>query len=178
MRKLLLALCATLVGALAATATTIVPMSVEDLTHAATHVVEAQAMHSWSTWNAQHTLIYTYTTFNVTQWLKGNASSVITVKQLGGSAEGYTQHVSGVRRFQAGEQTLLFLRPSAAADGTMVVVGLMQGNFRMYQGAAGETMVSNGVAGAEAYEHGAIQSFTGTSLRLQDVEARVRRSQQ
>lgn len=175
MRKLLWAFIAVLACALSAAATTIVPMSVEDLTHAATHVVEGQAMRSWSSWNAQHTLIYTYTTFNVSRWLKGNAASVITVKQLGGSAEGYTQHVFGVRRFQSGEHALLFLRPSVAGDGTMVVVGLMQGNFREYQSASGDTMVSNGVSGAEQFDHGKIENYSGSSLRLEEVEGRVRR---
>ena len=163
--------------AIAAAATTIVPMSVEDLTHAASHVVEAHALRSWTSWTAQHTLIYTYTTFQVSRALKGAASGTITVKQAGGSADGYTQKVSGVRQFQAGEDALLFLRPSVAADGTMVVVGLIQGNFRMARTAAGETVVSNGVREASQYEHGRVATFTGTSMRLQDVEARVRSAQ-
>jgi hypothetical protein len=160
---------------LPAAATTIVPMSVEQLTQAASHIVEGQALRSWSAWNAQHTLIYTYTSFAVSRSLKGNAPAVVTVKQLGGSAGGYTQHVSGVRHFQSGEQALLFLRPSVAADGTLVVVGLMQGNYRIYENSGGESMVSNGVTGAQQYDHGQIENFSGSSLRLQDVEARVRR---
>lgn len=171
-----LVMVALLACSLVAAATTIVPMSVEDLTHAATHVVEGQALRSWSSWNPQHSLIYTYTTFTVSQSLKGNAPGVITVKQVGGSAGGYTQHVYGVRQLQAGERALLFLRPSVAADGTLVVVGLMQGTFREYHTAAGETFVNNGVTGAQRYDHGEVESFSGSSLRLQDVEARVRRS--
>jgi len=65
--------------ALVASATTIVPMSVEELTHAASHVVEAHALRSWTSWNAQHTLIYTYTTFQISHTLKGNAAAEITV---------------------------------------------------------------------------------------------------
>jgi len=72
---------------------------------------------------------------------------------------------------------LLFLRPSAAADGTLVVVGLMQGNFRMARSSAGETIVSNGVAEAHQYDHGRVETFTGSSMRLQDAEARVRSAQ-
>jgi len=166
-----------IIFAVAARATTIVPMSVEELTRASSHVVEAHALRSWTSWNAQHTLIYTYTTLQVSRTLKGNAAAEITVKQVGGSADGYTQKVSGVRQFQEGEDTLLFLRPSVAADGTLVVVGLMQGNFRMARSATGETVVSNGVAEAHQYANGHVATFTGTSLRLEDAEARVRSAQ-
>ena len=159
-------------------ATTIVPMSVEDLTRAASDVIEARALETWCSWNAQHTLIYTYTTFQVSRRLKGEAPEIVTVKQLGGSADGYTQTVSGVRQFQVGEQALLFLRPSIAADRTLVVVGLMQGHFLEYPAQDGATMVSNGVSGARKYDHGRIEDFGGSSMRLQDAEARVMRSTQ
>lgn len=177
MKRTLQSLSVVLILTLAASATTIVPMSVEELTRAASHVVEAHALRSWTSWNAQHTLIYTYTTFQVSRTLKGNAADSVTVKQVGGSADGYTQKVSGVRQFQVGEDALLFLRPSVAADGTLVVVGLMQGNFRMAQTASGETLVSNGVAEAHQYDHGRVATYTGSSMRLQDAEARVRSAQ-
>lgn len=159
-------------------ATIVVPMSVEELTRAASHVVEGRALNSWSAWNAQHTLIYTYTNFQVARSLKGAAVQTITVKQLGGSAEGYTQKVSGVRHFQAGEDALLFLRPSVAADGTLVVVGLMQGNFRMAQTASGEVVVSNGVYGAHALDQktGAISSFSGLPITLREAESRIQKA--
>ncbi len=129
-----------------AVATTIIPMSVEELARAATHIVEGEAIESRSLWNAQHTLIYTYTTIAVRNTLKGTQRQTLTVKQLGGSADGYTQKVAGLHGFQNGESALLFLRPSAAGDGTMVIVGLMQGRFHIYRGESGD-MVAN-IAGA------------------------------
>ncbi len=166
---------AVLLAAATATATTVVPMSVEELTRAASHIVEGRALNSWSAWNAQHTLIYTYTNFQVGRSLKGGAVTTITVKQLGGSAGGYTQKVSGVRHFQSGEDALLFLRPSVAADGTLVVVGLMQGNFRMARTAGGEAVVSNGVYGASSLDtrSGAISTFSGSPMTLREAESRV-----
>ena len=167
-----------LFGCIAAVATTIVPMSVEDLTRASSDVVEGRALHSWTSWNAQHTLIYTYTTFQVSRTLKGRSADVVTVKQPGGTADGYTQKVAGVRQFQEGEDALLFLRPSAAADGTQVVVGLLQGNFRIARTTAGETLVSNGVVEAQQYDHGRVQPFNGASMRLEEAEARIARAAQ
>ncbi len=177
MTRLLRAFLVVLGYAIALSATTIVPMSVEQLTRAASDVVEAHALHSWTSWNAQHTLIYTYTTFQITRSLKGKAANTFTVKQVGGTADGYTQKVAGVRQFQEGEDALLFLRPSVAADGTLVVVGLMQGNFRMSHTASGETLVSNGVSGAQQYDRGRVETFTGSSMKLEDAEARVRSAQ-
>jgi hypothetical protein len=109
--------------------------------------VEATALGSRSEWNQQHSLIYTYTTFQITRGLKGAGAQTIIVKQLGGTAGGYTQKVSGVHHAQAGEDALLFLRPSEAGDGTYAVVGLIQGNFRVLRGGDGRVVVSNGTRG-------------------------------
>jgi hypothetical protein len=159
-------------------ATTVIPMSVEELTRSASEVVEARALNSRSAWNPQHTLIYTYTTFQVTLALKGVAAQTMTVKQLGGSAEGYTQKVAGVHHAQAGEDALLFLRPSVAGDGTYVIVGMVQGNFRMFHASSGQTMVSNGITGAKAAQGGAVSEFTGSPMSLSQAEARIRRTLQ
>lgn len=167
-----------IVVAAAMHATTVVPMSIEDLTRASSDVIEAHAVRSWTTWNAQHTLIYTYTTFEVSKKLKGAASTTVTVKQVGGTADGYTQKVSGVRHFQVGEDALLFLRPSVAGDGSLVVVGLIQGNFRVMQSSSGETLVSNGVVAAQQFERGQVRTFAGTAMRLADAESRIMRSVQ
>ena len=159
-----------------ASATTVIPMSVEQLTTAATHVVEARAVRSWSAWNPQHSIIYTYTKFQVTQRLKGQAPDTIMVKQIGGSAGGYTQSIAGVRQFQDGEETLLFLRPSAANDGTQVIVGLIQGNFRVWTARDGHRMASNGVPHVNAMEGGEVRTYGGASLELGQLEARVKKA--
>lgn len=171
-----------LLGLLAGTctATTVIPMSVEDLTQAASAVVEGTAGESWSAWNPQHTLIYTYTKFQVTRSWKGAPAQTIVVKQLGGAAGGYLQHVAGVRYFQSGEPCVLFVRPSVAQDGTQVVVGLMQGNFRVYTSSKGETMVSNGMSEASAYEPGSghFSQFTGSPMSMQAMQSRVKQAVQ
>ena len=71
----------------------------------------------------------------------------------------------------------MFLRPSVAADGTMVIVGLMQGQFQIYQ-AGSETMASNGIVHGRKYDHGMIESTDRTNPRLSDIEGTVRRSNQ
>jgi hypothetical protein len=158
-------------------ATTIVPVSVERLTTESSHVVEARALSSWSQWNPQHSLIFTFTKFEVSRTLKGQAASSIVVKQIGGSAEGYTQKVAGVRLWREGEQAVLFLHPSPSGDGTLEVTGLMQGNFRMHVAPSGTT-VSNGVTGVTSYDAASQQTapYQGSGMRLEDLESRVQKA--
>ncbi len=159
-------------------ATTVIPMSVEDLTRASTHIAETRVLDTWSAWNPQHTLIYTYSHVQVVRMLKGNNTGTFVVKQLGGSAGGYTQKVAGVRQLIPGEDTLLFLRPSQVGDGTVVVVGLMQGNFRIYSASSGRVMVSNGMPAVSAVQRGRVASFTGAAMPLDQMEARIRQAMQ
>lgn len=158
-------------------ATTVIPMSVEQLTHASSNVVRARAARSWSEWNPQHTAIFTYTQFAIESQLKGTAPATLVVKQPGGIVGGTEQKVSGVRQFAGKERTVLFLRPSIAADGTMVVVGLMQGHFRVEQTAEG-AVASNGVPDVKAYNSasGTVSAFEGGRMPLRELEQRVRKA--
>lgn len=177
MRKTLIAVL--LFVAWTAQATMVRPMSVEELTSEASAVVEGQAVETWSSWNAVHSRIYTFTRVRVSKTLKGAQADTVVVKQLGGSADGYTQHVSGVRAMQTGEDALLFLRPSEARDGTMVVVGLMQGHFRYSRDTkTGSTIVNNGVLGAEEMQSNSrkVQPYRGSALTLEHLEARVKKA--
>jgi hypothetical protein len=158
-------------------ATTIVPLSVEELTQVSTNVVVAQAVYSHAEWNADKTLIFTITTFQVSESLKGQAAKTIVVRQMGGRVPNYEQKVAGVRHWQAGEKAVLFLRPSVAADGTMAVAGLMQGDFRLIQSAdqAGKSVVTNGVPGVDVYDPSkrSTGQFSGAKMTLDDLRSRV-----
>ena len=164
-------------------ATTVFPMSVERLTDISSDVVVAHAVKSWSAWNAQHTIIITYTQFAVDNRLKGNAGSTVTVKTPGGSAEGYSQHVAGVRPWSAGESSMLFLRPSQSGDG-LVVSGLIQGDFRIRRSASGMVVADNGLEGGPVSASRDVQEYNPTSksispylghrMSLNELQNRVR----
>jgi hypothetical protein len=168
---------ATLGMASALTATTVRPASVERLSQLATVVIEGHATNSWSEWNAQHTAIYTYTQFQVVRTLKGNSASTVLVRQRGGTKDGIRQVLFGVRHFQAGEDAVLFLQPAPETNGTMQVVDLMQGNFRVMHDSTGTATVSNGVPGvSELTTGGQVRSYNGTRMSLQELETRVRKA--
>ncbi len=192
MKRLIVSCSVFLVAFLAAPllrATTVIPMSVEELTTASERVMRGHAVEAWSNWNPEHTLIFTYTRFQVDENLKGVSNAVITVKQLGGSAGGYTQHVAGVHHWSAGESAVLFLRASAPQDGTFAVVGLMQGDFRVRRSASGEMVADNGMHASTAKSAtteggvsvfnpatGTVGEYTGAQLTLKELQQRVRRA--
>jgi hypothetical protein len=107
--------------------------------------------------------------------LKGHAGQEIIVKQMGGRADGFEQKVAGVRQLQGGEEAVLFVHPSQAGDGTFVITGLMQGNFRVTTENAAR-VVSNGVEGVTQVRHGqpAVEHFSGSRMPLSQLEAIVR----
>ncbi len=161
-------------------ATTVVPMSVERLTQASTRVVLGQAEDSWTEWNAQHTIIYTLTRFRVNSTLKGETVDTVIVKQMGGRVPHYEQKVAGVRQLAKGDSAVLFLHPSEANDGTEVITGLMQGNFRLLRSRAGELVVNNGVNDVKTYDptRGRVNDFSGARMTLQQLVAKVRKAAQ
>jgi hypothetical protein len=159
-------------------ATTVIPLGVESLTRMSTHVVEGKAVSSTSEWNADHTFIFTYTQFEVQKTLKGQAPNTVMVRQIGGTVDGITQKVAGVRHWSTGEEAVLFLQPSSTQDGALVVTGLMQGNFLMRHTPAGQTYVSNGMPEAFEYQAaaGEVTSYRGNTMRLEELESRIQKA--
>ena len=58
-----ISLLAMLMASLIASATTVIPMTIERITQSSTLVAEGRAIDVRSEWNAEHTIIYTYTHF-------------------------------------------------------------------------------------------------------------------
>jgi hypothetical protein len=160
---------------LGALATTIRPVTVEQLTAESSHVVEGRAVSSYAAWDGGHKAIYTYTTFEIGKVLKGQLTTrTILVKQFGGQVGNTVSRRIGVRQFAAGEEAVLFLFPGA--DGTMLVTGLMQGRFSVRHSNGGTT-VSNGVPppspATRSYQVGEpVAQEQGMSL--ESLEQRVR----
>lgn len=179
MRKHKVAILLALLVALAmvSSATTVVPMSIERLTAASEHVLEARAIQTWSQWDASHSMIFTYTRFQVLRALKGSAAQTVVVKQMGGRATGYVMKVAGVRHWRPGDEAVLFLRRSQTGDGTLVVTGLLQGNFRIERTGT-ESTVSNGASGARRFdpESKSVAPFQGKRMTLSELESQVQKA--
>jgi hypothetical protein len=117
-----LAMCA------AAASTTLARMSVGQMTHAARSIVLARCLKNSTAWDAGE--IWTFTTFEIEETWRGTPRDAqIVVRLLGGKFGGLTSTVSGVPRFVAGEEVVLFLEPTAG--GGYSIVSWMQGTFRV-----------------------------------------------
>ncbi len=135
MRVLLLAtiLVGVMVSISPAGATTMVSMSMEQLTQASSDIVQARVVNQVCEWNAPHTQIVTITTLEVSETLKGNATSTVQIRQLGGTVGNMTVSVPGDVAFRPQGEYVLFLEP---ADGSNYhVVGMTQGAYPVYQDA-------------------------------------------
>ncbi len=135
MRVLVLAI--VLVGVMMAIsparATTMVSMSMEQLTQASSDIVQAHVVTQVSAWNATHTQIVTITTLAVSQTLKGSASSTIQVRQLGGTVGNMTVFIPGDIALRPQAEYVLFLEPADSSN--YRVVGMTQGAYPVYQDA-------------------------------------------
>lgn len=179
MKRLLIAFFA---FALTAGATTLSPLPLKELTRISTHIVEAQAVSSTSSWDADHKLIFTYTRFNVAKTLKGKVAGEIIVKQLGGRVGNIEQKLSGVRGWSSGQRAVLFLVPCNDGDGSYVVSSLIQGDFRVTRTMTGEELVSNGagdgaVEAFDARSH-SVSEYRGQQMNLSELEKRIAEVQQ
>lgn len=136
-RKILIGLFVAATAAGGAAATTLVKMTLEDLGARASLVVRGRCVATRS--GAEQGEIWTWTTFEVSETLKGTAPREILVRMLGGRMGHLTASVEGVPRFTPGEDVFLFLEPvQGSADGgaeEWAVTGWVQGTFRVMRSA-------------------------------------------
>lgn len=136
------------IGAWAATAgaTIVKQLSVSDMARRADVIVQGTVVRQSASWNPEHTRIYTVTEIQVAESLKGGAAAgtVISVRQLGGVADGIVQSIPGNARFALAEEVVVFLD----RDETLplhYVIGMAQGKFSV-SGAGGNALVAPDVS--------------------------------
>ena len=118
-----------------ALSTTLVRLSLEQMSQASTAIVRGRVVSQETLWNPQHTEIITSTAIEVEDVFKGQPSSTLIVEQLGGTIGNLHEYVAGTVHFRPQASYLLFLEP-AGEDSTLYrVVGMAQGAYRIYQDA-------------------------------------------
>jgi hypothetical protein len=118
-----------------ARATTLLRLSLNQLTQASSAIVRGHVLSQESRWNTAHTRIVTLTTIAVAETLKGAPPSTLVVEQLGGTVGNIRLHVSGTVHFHPDTDYLLFLEPAGTDTSKFLVVGMMQGAYRVYRDA-------------------------------------------
>jgi len=118
-----------------ALAATLIPQSIEQLTDKSTHVVRAKVVAQRSAREKGPAGIYTRTTLQVLETLKGPAEPELVVRQAGGTIGTESVELIGDAKLHEGEQVLAFL--DCRWGDHCTVVGLAQGKFHLEADAQG-----------------------------------------
>ncbi|MGB2622558.1 MAG: hypothetical protein WA857_14350 [Candidatus Acidiferrum sp.] len=113
--------------AVAASATTLSRLNLNDLAQESTAVARLRCLGTTSQWEQGE--IWTETKFAVVQREKGALPGLITVRLLGGTVGHLHSHVEEVPEFRAGEEVYLFLWGGEGEP--YQVLGWSQGTFRI-----------------------------------------------
>ena len=132
-------------------ASSLMRLSMEQLSQASTEIVRGQVTDRESRWNASGTQIETVTTLLVSQVVKGLPKSAVAVQQFGGTVGNVHQFVAGSVQFEPQAEYVLFLEPSVRETGRFRVVGMMQGAYRIYRDASHTARVINPQAAFEEF---------------------------
>lgn len=111
----------------ATAATTLLRMSLAEMSQTARVIVRARCAGNSTGWDAGE--IWTFTSFDSKETWRGSTPARFTVRLLGGRIGNLTSSVSGVPRFGPGEDVVLFLE--ATARGDFSIVGWEEGTFRV-----------------------------------------------
>lgn len=113
-------------------ATTVLPLYLEEMADSSAIAFEGRCTGNRSEVDAVTGLVVTFTTFEVTEVLKGQVGATHEIKQVGGAlpGDGAQFHVMGVPRFELGEEYVVFLA-GVSSVGFSSPIGLAQGRFKV-----------------------------------------------
>ena len=127
-----------------ATATSVLPLSLEQLSTRADLIFHAEVINNEVRRDTESGQIATYTEFRIIDAIKGDTGATHTIKQIGGRHEAskITMRVHGVPAFQTGKTYVVFL-PKKSSLGFSSPLGLHQGSFPVLM-IDDEQIVTNG----------------------------------
>jgi hypothetical protein len=124
---------------LPAAATTIAPMTTDQLAHTAETIVRARCLHGSHQWDGQ--MISTVYRFEVRERWKGSPPQYLNVRLPGGRHGNLIVAVDGTPVFRANEEAVLFLERNAVGDYS--IIAWARGTFRISVTASGETVTQD-----------------------------------
>src|SRR5438105_2388677 len=97
---------------LVASATVIVPRTIEEMAQDSAYVVRGRVLSTSAAWDEKHERIFTNTEIEVLDQIHGASDSPrrITVRTLGGEVGKIGMKVAGTERFTVNEEVVVFLR--------------------------------------------------------------------
>lgn len=127
-----------------ASATSLLPLSLEQLSTRASLIFYGQVISNQVKQDTQSGYIATFTEFKVLDLIKGKAGDSHTIKQIGGelNSQNTALRIHGVPKFSHGKNYVVFL-PAASKLGFSSPLGLHQGSFSVTT-VNNEQIVGNG----------------------------------
>jgi len=110
-------------------ATTMVPLSLNQLVDASDEVVKGQVTEVWTEPDPKTGMVWTFAQIEVSKTLKGDPGPVVIIEQPGGKWGSKEARIEGVARFSVGEQGYFFVEH--LASGHNVSVGMSQGKYNI-----------------------------------------------
>jgi hypothetical protein len=107
--------------------TTLVRLSLDQLAAGSDAVARVRCANAESQW--ENGSIWTLTTFDVVETMKGSLPARVTIRVPGGRFGHLTAAVDGTPKFNPGDDAVVFLERSAA--GGFLVAGWVEGTFRV-----------------------------------------------
>jgi hypothetical protein len=104
-------------------------------------IVRGQILNTWSEWDASHEIIFTYATVRVSRYFgEMTGPDTLTVREVGGTVDGYTQEAVGFPMIRGGEEVVLMLSDWEDGSGDMRIHGFSQGKY-LVRNRAGKDVV-------------------------------------
>lgn len=171
-----------LAAPLVASATIVLPRTVEEMATGASTVVRAKVVARQSAWDADHRRIHTYTELAVLETVTGEApKGALVVRTMGGAVGDIGMRVAGVAKFEVGEEVVVFLRVDPLDASHFQVIGMSQGKYTVDRSGGAPVAVASveGLAFARRTAEGKLSVDGHTSdlagrVPLVDLVARVR----
>jgi hypothetical protein len=160
-------------AAIPAAASTFLKMSQKDLIRDSQAVVQGKVLQVNSFWNKAGTIIVSEAMVQVEEKILGDAPTVVFVRTLGGTVDGFTVEAHGFPEFKANERVLLFLEPEQG--GASRVAGYQQGQYRLIPNKAGVEMAIPAFVGGEGLvTRDGRAAAPAKALSLDDLKASIR----
>ena len=150
--------------------TTLARMDLRELARRAVYVARVRCVQAVS-W-ADASLVWSLTSFEVTEIWKGDPPPKFTVRLPGGESAGKRVTVEGAPRFAVGEEAVLFLEPERGLQ--LNIVSWAQGTFRIRRNPrTGAEEATQDTAGLQLLDARSSKTSEGERRRLPLAELRA-----
>lgn len=141
----------------AASATTMIALSVDELAQRSDQVVKGRVVATEPRSSEDGRRITTVVTLQVDETWKGTPADEVRILALGGTLDGISQVVTGAARFEEGEEVVVFLRRLRTEEPLSEVVGMAQGKLSVERNGEGVLVAVPSLKGLDLVEPGTME---------------------